>query len=341
MDSPTYNPSPDKTARWVLGMAKIEYNQELLPQMKAVLERQGELTPDARKVHTLTPDQARAQYAEGRSYWNADAPAMDEIVDATVEHAAGEVPVRIYRHGTQRPLPVLVYVHGGGWVVGNLDTHDKIMRLLALGSGAAVVGVDYGLAPQTKFPAPLDDCRAVDHHIRDHGHGWGIDPERIALGGDSAGANLSVAVALSLRQTEPDLLRMLLLVYGVFGLQDSPSRRLFGERGDGLSNQDMEYYYECYLRGPEDRRDRRFNVLAADLQGLPPAFIAAAGMDPLLDDSIAMHALMGEAGVESRLAVYDGVLHGFLHYSRMLDRSREAIDDAAEAIRAAFARETA
>ena len=102
----------------------------------------------------------------------------------------------------------------------------------------------------------------------------------------------------------------------------------------------MEYYYECYLRGPEDRRDRRFNVLAADLQGLPPAFIAAAGMDPLLDDSVALQELLRAAGVESRLQVYDGVLHGFLHYSRMLDRSRDAIEHAARAIRRAFSLET-
>lgn len=321
-------------------MATFEYRQQLHPQMKSVLEKQAELTPHARKVHTLTPDQARAQYAQGRSYWNADAPEVDEIVGAVVEHGAAEVPVRIYRHAGAGLLPVLVYLHGGGWVVGNLDTHDKIMRLLALESGAAVVGVDYRLAPQTKFPAAIHECMAVVSHIRDRGDEWGLDRERIALGGDSAGANLSVAVALSLKDTQPELLEMLLLVYGVFGLQDSPSRRLFGERSDGLSNKDMEYYYECYLRGPEDRRDVRFNVLAADLRGLPPAFIAAAGMDPLLDDSVALQGLLEAAGVESRLQVYDGVLHGFLHYSRMLDRSRDAIDHAAQAIRRAFALET-
>jgi len=305
--------------------------------MTEVLKKQAEVTPNARKVHTLTPDEARAQYAAGRRYWNADAPELDEIIDTPMEGPGGSIPARVYLHGDERPLPVLIYLHGGGWVVGNLDTHDKIMRLLALRSGAAVVGVDYGLAPQTKFPAAIDECLAAVAHVRDHAADWGIDPERIAIGGDSAGANLAVAVALSLRDAQPELLRMLLLVYGVFGLQDSPSQRLFGERGDGLSNKDMDYYYDCYLRGPEDAQDDRFNVLGADLRGLPPAFIAAAGMDPLLDDSVVMHELLGEAGVESKLAIYDGVLHGFLHYSRMLDRSKEAIDDAAEAIRDAFA----
>ena len=318
-------------------MATVNYRQRLHPQMTEVLKKQAEVTPNARKVHTLTPDEARAQYAAGRRYWNADAPELDEIINTPMEGPGGSIPARVYLHGDERPLPVLIYLHGGGWVVGNLDTHDKIMRLLALRCGAAVVGVDYGLAPQTKFPAAIDECLAAVAHVRDHAADWGIDPERIAIGGDSAGANLAVAVALSLRDAQPELLRMLLLVYGVFGLQDSPSQRLFGERGDGLSNKDMDYYYDCYLRGPEDRRDDRFNVLGADLRGLPPAFIAAAGMDPLLDDSVVMHELLGEAGVESKLAIYDGVLHGFLHYSRMLDRSKEAIDDAAEAIRDAFA----
>ena len=318
-------------------MATVNYKQRLHPQMTEVLKKQAEVTPNARKVHTLTPDEARAQYAAGRRYWNSDAPELDEIFDTPIEGPGGGIPARVYLHGDERPLPVLIYLHGGGWVVGNLDTHDKIMRLLALRSGAAVVGVDYGLAPQTKFPAAIDECLAAVAHLRDHAADWGIDPERIAIGGDSAGANLAVAVALSLRDTQPELLRMLLLVYGVFGLQDSPSQRLFGERGDGLSNKDMDYYYDCYLRGPEDRHDDRFNVLSADLRGLPCAFIAAAGMDPLLDDSVAMHELMGEAGVESKLAIYDGVLHGFLHYSCMLDRSKEAIDDAAQAIREVFA----
>jgi acetyl esterase len=322
-------------------MATIDYKQQLHPQMTEVLKKQAEVTPNAKKVHTLTPDEARAQYAAGRRYWNSDAPGLDEIIDTSIESPAGSIAARLYLHDDERPLPVLIYLHGGGWVVGNLDTHDKIMRLLALRSGAAVIGVDYGLAPQTKFPAAIDECLAVVAHVHDHAEDWGIDPERIALGGDSAGANLSVAVALSLRDTQPELLKMLLLVYGVFGLRDSPSQRLFGERGDGLSNKDMDYYYDCYLRRPEDRYDDRFNVLGADLGGLPPAFIAAAGMDPLLDDSVVMHELLGEAGVESKLAIYDGVLHGFLHYSRMLDPSNDAIDAAAKAIREAFAREAA
>jgi len=316
------------------------YKQRLDPQMVTVLEQQAQNQPDARKVHQLDACAARQQYVEGREYWNLDAPDVAEIIDTRVPGPVGDIPVRVYRPDDQRPLPALVYLHGGGWVVGNLDTHDKIMRLLALGSGAAIVGVDYRLAPEHKFPTAFEESLAAVEQVRDQGAQWGIDPRRLAVGGDSAGANLAVAVAIALKQSDPTLLALLLLVYGVFGLRDSSSQRVYGERPDCLSNEDMAYYYGCYLRGPDDWHDPRFQVLCADLSGLPPAFIAAAGMDLLLDDSVAMHALMGDAGVDSRLEIYEGVLHGFLHYSRTLDMARKAIDDGAAALRSAFASRT-
>ena len=317
-------------------MGGFEYKQRLDPQMIAVLEQQAEIQPDARKVHELDAAAARRQYSAGRRYWNADAPPVDEIVETRVAGPVGDIPLRIYLPVERRPLPALVYLHGGGWVVGNLDSHDKIMRLLALRSGAAVVGVDYRLAPEHKFPTAYEECLAVVEQVRDLGAQWGLDVRRLALGGDSAGANLTVAVAVELKRRDPSLLVMLLLVYGVFGLRDSPSRRLYGERPDCLSNQSMDYYYGCYLRDDSDWNDARFNVLAADLRGLPPAFISAAGMDLLLDDSIALHSLMEMAGVESRLEIYAGVLHGFLHYSRTLDASGKAIEAAAAALASAF-----
>jgi acetyl esterase len=322
-------------------MSTTDYKQCLHPQMMTVLQQQAEITPGAGKVHELDVDEARRLYATGRRYWGADAPEVDRVIDTSVEGPAGSIPVRVYHPGEQRPLPALVYIHGGGWVVGSIDTHDKIMRLLAIRSGAAVIGVDYRLAPEHKFPTAVDECHAVIAHIGEHGDDWGVDPRRLAIGGDSAGANLSMAVALSLRDTQPSRLSLLLLIYGVFGLRDSSSRRLFGEREAGLSCRDMEYYVDCYTRGPEDFHDSRFNTLSADLRGLPPAFIAAAALDPLLDDSVAMQTLLKEAGVASQLRIYAGVLHGFLHYTRTLDAANEAIDDAAEAIRTTFAVATA
>lgn len=317
-------------------MEAMEYKHQLHPQMIAVLEQQAQLQPGARKVHELDPDAARRQYSAGRQYWNADGPDVDEVIDACVPGPAGDIPIRVYRPVDERPLPALVYLHGGGWVVGNLDSHDKIMRLLARGSGAAVVGVDYRLAPEHKFPTAFEESLAAVRQVRDRGPQWGLDTRRLAVGGDSAGANLAMAVAIALKESDPSLISLLLLVYGVFGLRDSPSRRLYGERPDCLSNKDMDFYYGCYLRSPEDWNDARFDILSADLRGLPPAFISAAGMDLLLDDSIALQALMETAGVPARLVIYEGVLHGFLHYSRTLDASRNAIDGAAAALRSAF-----
>jgi len=319
-------------------MTTVDYKQGLHPQMIAVLEKQAEITPGARKVHELDVNEARRLYLTGRRYWGADAPAIGEVIDTSVEGPVGGIPVRVYLPTEERPLPALIYLHGGGWVVGNLDSHNKIMRLLALRSGAAVVGVDYRLAPEHKFPTAIDECQAVVAHLRDQGGYWGVDSRRLAIGGDSAGASLSMAVALSLRDTQPTLLSLLVLVYGVFGLRDSPSRRLFGNRDVGLSCKDLDHYFECYTRGPEDLRDSRIDNLAADLRGLPPVFMAAAALDPLLDDSITMKELMDDADVSNRLKIYQGVHHGFLHYTRILDAANEAIDDAAEAVRAAFAR---
>jgi acetyl esterase len=322
-------------------MTTSDDKRRLHPQMMTVLETQAEVTPGAAKVHELDVGEARRLYAAGRRYWGADAPEVDEIIDTSVEGPAGSIPVRVYHPGNERPLPALVYIHGGGWVVGSIDTHDKIMRLLAIRSGAAVIGVDYRLAPEHKFPTAVHECHAVIAHIGDHGDDWGVDPGCLAIGGDSAGANMAMAVALSLRDTQPGRLSLLLLIYGVFGLRDSSSRRLFGRGEAGLSCKDMEYYVDCYTRGPEDLHDCRFNTLSADLRGLPPAFIAAAALDPLLDDSVAMQALLEEAGVASRLRIYEGVLHGFLHYTRILDAANAAIDDAAEAIRTTFSVATA
>ena len=312
------------------------FERRLHPQMISVLKQQAEITPGAGRVHELDVSEARRLYAAGRRYWGADAPQVNAVIDAVVEGPAGSIPVRVYHPGPERPQPALVYIHGGGWVVGSIDTHDKIMRLLAIRSGAAVIGVDYRLAPEHKFPTAAEECHAVIAHIGERGHEWGVDPRRLAIGGDSAGANLAMAVALSLKDSQPSQLSLLLLIYGVFGLRDSSSRRLFGEREAGLSCKDMDYYFDCYSRGPDDMHDARFNNLAADLRGLPPAFIAAASLDPLLDDSVAMQALMEEAGVASQLKIYEGVLHGFLHYTRVLDAANEAIDDAAEAVRSCF-----
>ncbi len=279
----------------------------------------------------------RAAYAHERAFWNAIRPALPAVEALSLAGPAGPIACRLYRPALAASLPCLVYFHGGGWVVGSLDTHDRIMRLLAEKSGALVLGVDYRLAPEHKFPAPHEDALAALRQAIRNGHDWGIDTRRVAVGGDSAGANLALAACLGLEAQERAAVRRQLLFYGCFGLTDSASLRACSDAAYGLTGADMERYRAHLMRSPADLTDPRLNNLAGDLAGLPPAFLAAAELDCLLDDSRAMAARMASAGVAHKLTVYPGVLHGFLHYSRMLDAAMRALDDAAAALRQAFA----
>ena len=314
-------------------MGRLSYEGRLDPQMVAAMQKQAELAPGVGEMHTMPIDEVRRLYNQERRYWNADAPDLPEISNFAIPGPVGDIPVRFYFPIQKRPLPALVYLHGGGWVVGSIDTHDKIMRLLALRSGAAVVGVDYSLSPEHKFPTAFEETMAVVNYLRNHGHEQGFEEDRMAMGGDSAGANLSVAMSIMLRPDHPELLKLLLLFYGAYGLRDSGSRRLWGGPEDGMGEADLAYYQACYFSGDENFNDPRFNVLKADLTGLPPMFISAAEYDPLIDDSTTLKTLLDEAGVPNEMKIYQGVLHGFLHLSRMVDKASQAIDDAAEALR--------
>jgi acetyl esterase len=311
--------------------------QSLLdPEMAAaVAESQrlyAELGPAAAEDHLAL----RAAYAHERAFWNAIKPELANVENLSIPGPGGPLACRLYRPSRASGLPALVYFHGGGWVMGNLDTHDRIMRLLAVKSGAAVVGVDYRLAPEHKFPAAWDDALASVRHVMQEASALGIDPRRLAVGGDSAGANLSLAACLSLSPPERAAVRIQLLYYGAFGLKDSASARAFGNDPDGLTRSAMDRFKEWLQRDPGDLADPRFDNLSADLRGLPPAFIGASALDPLLDDSRSLAQLLSGAGVANGLVIYEGVLHGFLHLSRMVGKAMQALDDGAAALKRAF-----
>jgi acetyl esterase len=317
-------------------MIKLDVRRQFDPQMAiAVAESQ--------KIYAVLPladpdDVAaqRAAYSRERAFWNAIKPPLAAIEPLSIPGPGGTITCRLYRPSEARLLPALVYLHGGGWVLGDLDTHDRIMRLLAQKSGALVLGVDYRLAPEHKFPAAHDDALMAFRHAARHGREWGIDVARLAVGGDSAGANLALASCLSLAPAERTAVKLQLLYYGAFGLSDSMSMRAYGNELDGLTRADMARYRGHLIRSPADLEDPRLDNLSADLRGLPPAFIAAAGLDPLLDDSRALSELMSEVGVANTLTIYPGVLHGFLHYSRVLDLAMRALDESAAALKRAF-----
>ena len=302
-------------------------------QMRVALEHSASAP---RTQDRLSVPEVRQRYIDERRFWNEDAPSVANVVSRTIDGPYGKIPLRLHYPTERLVHDVLIYMHGGGWVVGNLDTHSKIMRLLALKSDAVVVGVDYRLSPEHKFPVAFDETLAVAHWLAECGADNGLRPTGIALGGDSAGANLATAAAVSLRSSHPELVRALLLYYGVFGLDDSVSHRLNGGGEFGLSRTDMAFYLDAYLRSPADKRDPRFNVLDADLSGLPSTFVAAAQLDPLYDDSVALHARLERADVPVKMIRYDGVVHGFLHMSRMVDKSMLAISQGAQFLRDAL-----
>ncbi len=317
-------------------MGRVDYQKQLDPQMLAALQKQNELAPGIEEMHKIAIHELRRIYNGERRYWNADGPDLPEINDDAIPGPVGAIPLRFYFPNSKRPLPGLVYLHGGGFVLGNLDTHDRIMRLLAQKSGAAVIGVDYRLSPEHKFPTALEEAAAVLKYLRKKGSQSGIDADRLAMGGDSAGANISVGTSLMLRTEYADLLNLLVLFYGIYGLRDSGSRRLFGGPEDGLGEENLAFYQECYLNRDEDTADPRFNVLGADLRGLPRLFIGAVEHDPLFDDSMTLKKIADADGVPNELKIYRGVLHGFLHLSRMVDTAVQALEDAAASLREAL-----
>lgn len=306
--------------------------KRLDPQMVEVLEQQVRLMPVAEAQAQRSVKENRRLYEQERAFWNREVPDLPAVIEWRVPGPAGDIPIRLYRPLEEGTLPALIYLHGGGFVVGSLDTHDRIMRLLARNSGYAVVGVDYRLSPEHRFPTAIEETMAVVRYFQTHGREFGLDPKRLCMGGDSAGANLSLAAALGFRNTSPDLLKCLLLYYGTFGLRDSRTLRLYGGSEDGLSPEDLAFYRSCYLPPEADPYDPRIDMLGADLQELPPVFLAAAEFDPLLDDSLTLDALLDRSDVTHELVVYQGVLHGFLHYSLMLDAAGRAIQDGAKAL---------
>lgn len=301
--------------------------------MRTVLKQQAELAASDLSVDVDLAT-ARRRYREERAYWNEGGPVMAATSELAVPAPHGEVGVRLHRpSGAGAPAACIVYLHGGGFVVGDNGTHDRIMRILADRTGAAVAGVDYHLAPEARFPQPVDESVAVCHYLRDHGDALSLDPDRIALAGDSSGANICLATVLRCRDRSDLRFGCLLLYYGLLGLRDSVSRRLYGGPWDGLTRADLAYYVDAYLADPAQADDPLFDCLNADLSHLPPCFIGAVDLDPLRDDSLALAEILAERGVRHRLQRYEGVLHGFLHYSRMLPAAVQALGDGADFFR--------
>jgi acetyl esterase len=285
-------------------------------------------------VSSLSVAAARAQAEEGNRAWNLDPPSLASVSELAMPGPAGPIRLRHYRPREAASLPLVVYLHGGGFVLCSLDTHDRVMRLLALDSGAAVIGVDYRLAPEHPFPAPLDDCVAAVRWIRAEAAGLGVDPDRVVLAGDSAGANLALASLLDLRDAgEVDAIRGAALFYGCFWRRlDTPAHARFGNGSWRLGSAEMRWFWQHYLGDPS-ASDPRAEPLHADLGGLPPLYLTAAALDPLYDDTLELDRRLEAAGVARRLDVYPGLVHGFMQMTPRCAAARAAVRDAGHAIR--------
>jgi acetyl esterase len=235
-------------------------------------------------------------------------------------------------------LPALVFFHGGGFVIGNLDTHDRLCRSLAKASGCAVVSVDYRLAPENKYPAAVDDAYAATQYLAEHGSEFGIDPNRIAVGGDSAGGNLATVISLLARDRGGPKLKFQLLIYPLVDFNDhSPSMLQFGQGDYFLTMEGMDWFKKSYLASEDAAREPSASPInATDFRGLPPAMVIVAGCDPLRDQGEAYARKLQAAGVPVELKRYEGMIHIFLTLAGIIDAGKTAIADAAAAIRGAL-----
>jgi len=284
---------------------------------------------------TLTPEENRAGHARAIAYMGEPEP-LPVVRDLTVPGPAGDVPVRLYRPVAGGTLPVLVYLHGGGWVLGSVDTSDRPCRNLAALTGCAVVSVDYRRAPEHPFPAALEDARAAVRHVAAEPSAYGADPERIAVGGDSAGGNLAAVLAQEARRSGPRL-RHQLLVYPVCDTDtEGPGSYREFATGFSMTRDDMLYYFDNYLAGHDPEDVRVAPAREADLSGLCSATVITAECDVLRDEGEAYARAMEAAGVSVRHRRFAGMFHPFWPLAGVLPAAREAQRYAAEGLRAAF-----
>lgn len=289
----------------------------------------------APELWTLSPDEARAQALAMRQ--TVEKPPVHDVTDRTIFVGDWELPVRIYSPDATKPMPALVFYHGGGWVLADVEYADVACRLLANAARCVVVSVDYRLAPEHKFPVPLNDSYAALEWVATNAEMLGVDSGRIAVGGDSAGGNLAAAVAIRARDEAGPHIAHQLLVYPVTDRNFTTPSYSHNAEGYVLSRKAMEWFWDHYLPSPEHADDPLASPLRlGDTSGLPAATIITAEYDPLCDEGEAYGKKLEQGGVPVTVRRYDGQIHGFFHLSHMLDDGKAAIDFAADQLRAAF-----
>jgi acetyl esterase len=296
-----------------------------------LLQKNGYVVPD--RTQAPLAEVRAAQDRVGAFLGEGSVPLKHER-DLSLPGPHGQVPCRLYLPDDAERPPLLVYAHGGGFMQGSLPSWDAMLRELVRQSGVAALSVDYKLSPEHRFPKAFEEMVAMTRLAAREGAGLGIDPARLAVGGDSAGANLALAAAMALRDEGVRAVRFMLLAYGVYSTDsESPSWQRFGQ-GAGLSQIQMRWIWETYLENPRQQMDWRAAPILGNLKGLPPAHLIVGGLDPLQDDSHRLTAALNDAGVPNALKVYDGINHGFIRYGRLIGTARRALGECAAALRA-------
>lgn len=306
-------------------------------QMQAVIERAAKsgLPP----YHSIGAAEARRLYKERCAVLSPPVPEVAAVRDLAASGPAGPIPLRLYRGAgcaADAPLPALVYFHGGGWTIGDLDTHDIVCRTLANKAHCAVVAVDYRMGPEHRFPAAVDDCIAATRWVAGQGAALGIDAGRLAVGGDSAGGNLAAVVAITLRDAGgPPLLFQALVYPATDQRMDSASHASLAQ-GYLLTRDNMLWFRDNYL-DPADCDDWRASpIRAADLARLPPAHIITAGYDPLRDEGRAYSDRLLAAGVPVLYECFEGMAHGFLTMGGVVAAANHALYRLGQSLTQAF-----
>src|SRR6266850_3220749 len=308
------------------------------PQARAVLDL---IIKSGRPpYHQLSPKEARQLFRETRPASTPVPPEIGVVRNVLAEGRHAAVPLRVYRPAgvaATTLLPGLVYFHGGGWVIGDLDTHDVLCRQLTAEAGITIASVDYRLAPEHKFPAAVDDAWDATRWVASAADRLGIDARRLAVGGDSAGGNLAAVIALLARDAGAPAIALQVLVYPVTDL--GAETKSFADLADGymLTRDSMRWFRAQYLAKEEDALDWRVSpIRATSLAGLPPALVITAGFDPLRDEGEAYARRLREAGVSVDAVCFGGMIHGFVPMGRLIDTAFRAVTLIAGSLRQAL-----
>lgn len=290
------------------------------PRMRKALEQNNALQPVGVNRDSLPFQDIRRIFAETRKFWNTPALSLHRVYDRSIQGKTRTIPVRFY-HPNEHPKPaVIVYCHGGGWVLGSSETHDPILREVARATGYLVIGVDYALAPENPFPAALDDVRDVLEYVFSPSMSDQVNQDAVFVGGDSSGANIALSAAMSFEQKNKGAIKAGFSYYGVLDAElDSPSMHRFGSGAYGLSLERMSFYWDQYVPDVSKRYDPRINLCEGDEAGRFPTYVVAAECDPLCDSSVRFAAANNVFKVNCQLDTRRGMGHAFMGYGRMLE----------------------